>query len=136
MPKLSPREAVKVYQVSRATLMKALADGTVSGAKDAAGHWRIDAAELARVYTPRATKTAVSRSKPDHVSRSEPDQKTDVDQDIATRLALAEAALEAEREKTAMLQRHLDDVRRMLTPPRPSDDVQTDAKRRSWWPFR
>jgi len=134
MPKLSPREAVKVYQVSRATLMKALADGTVSGSKDDVGHWRIDAAELARVYTPRATKTAVSRSKPDHVSRSEPDHKTAVDQDITTRLAVAEAALEAEREKNAMLQRHLDDVRRMLPPPESAGDPAS-RKKRSWWPF-
>jgi hypothetical protein len=44
------------------------------------------------------------------------------------RLAIAETSLEAEREKNAMLQRHLDDVRRMLPPP--------DAKpRRRWWPF-
>ena len=42
------------------------------------------------------------------------------------RLARAEAALDAEREKTAMLERNLDDVRRMLPPP--------DAKpRRRWW---
>jgi len=137
MPKLSPREAVKVYQVSRATLMKALSNGAVSGAKDDAGHWRIDAAELGRVYEPRATQAAVSRTKPDQLSRSEPDQKADVDHSISARLAIAEAALEAEREKTAMLQRHLDDVRRMLPPPRPADDdVQTNAKPRRWWPFR
>jgi len=128
MPKLSPREAVKVYQVSRATLMKALSDGVVSAEKTDAGHWRIDTAELARVYSPRLTVEAVSRSNPVQMNRNEPDQKSDIDQDIATRLALAESALEAEREKNAMLQRHLDDVRRMLPPP--------DAKpRRRWWPW-
>jgi hypothetical protein len=118
---------VKVYQVSRATLMKALSDGTVSGSKDAAGHWQIDAAELMRVYAPRATQAAVNRTNLDQVSRNEPDHKTNVDHDLAVRLALAEAALDAEREKNAMLQRHLDDVRRMLPPP--------DAKARRWWPF-
>ena len=50
MPKLSPIEAVKAYQVSRATLMKALSNGTISAEKTDAGHWRIDTAELARVY--------------------------------------------------------------------------------------
>jgi len=135
MPKLSPREAVKVYQVSRATLMKALSDGAVSGAKDDAGHWRIDAAELMRVYQPRETKAAVNRTKPDQVNRSEPDQKADVGHDIATRLAVAEAALEAEREKTAMLQRHLDDVRRMLPPPESPGDPALRKRRHSWWPF-
>ncbi|WP_161785922.1 hypothetical protein [Thalassobacter sp. 16PALIMAR09] len=47
------------------------------------------------------------------------------DEDLSVRLARAEAALDAEREKTAILERHLDDVRRMLPPP--------DAKPRRWW---
>jgi len=117
MAKLSPRDAVKVYKVSRATLMKAISSGDVSAEKTEAGHWRIDTAELARVYSPRPTAKAVSRSKPDQMNHSEPDQNADVGQNISARLALAEAALEAEREKNAMLQRHLDDVRRMLPPP-------------------
>ena len=128
MPKLSPREAVKVYSVSRATLMKAISSGAVSADKTDAGHWRIDAAELGRVYTPRLTTKPVNRSNSEQLSHNEPDQKTGIGQDISARLALAEAALDAEREKTALLQKHLDDVRRMLPPP--------DAKpRRSWWPF-
>jgi len=48
MPKLSPRDATKVYQVSRATLTKALSDGTISAEKTDKGHWQIDPAELAR----------------------------------------------------------------------------------------
>jgi len=128
MPKLSPREAVKVYQVSRATLMKSISSGTISAEKTDAGHWQIDPAELARVYQPRTPQKAVSRTKPDYVSRDEPDQKTVVNQDVTARLARAEAELAAEREKVQMLQRHLDDVRRMLPAP--------DAKpRRRWWPF-
>jgi predicted site-specific integrase-resolvase len=78
MPKLSPRDVVKLYQVSRATLMKALSDGTISAEKTDAGHWRIDPAELRRVYSPRLSQAAVGRTKPDQVSRSEPDQKADV----------------------------------------------------------
>ena len=128
MPKLSPREAVRVYQVSRATLMKALQEGTVSAEKTDAGHWQIDSAELARVYQPRASQKPVSRATPDYMSRNEPDQKTAVDQDVAARLARAEAELAAEREKVQMLQRHLDDVRRML----PAPEIRP---RRRWWPF-
>ena len=125
MPKLSPRDAVKVYQVSRATLTKALQGGKISAEKTGAGHWQIDPAELARLYEPRAPEKAVSRTKPDHVGRGEPDQKTT---SMAERLARAEAELAAEREKVVLLQRHLDDVRRMLPPP--------DAKpRRRWWPW-
>jgi hypothetical protein len=128
MPKLSPRDAVKTYLVSRATLMRALSDGKISAEKTDAGHWQIDTAELARVYAPRPS----SRTRPDQVNRSETpiDHQHNptlapADPDLATRLAVAEAALEAEREKNAMLQRHLDDVRRMLPPP--------DAKPRRWW---
>lgn len=131
MSKVSPRDAVKMYLVSRATLMRALSVGKISAEKTDAGHWQIDSAELARVYAPRP----LSRTRPDQLNRAETppeppldhDAKAD-DPDLAVRLARAETALEAEREKTAMLQRHLDDVRRMLPPP--------DAKpRRRWWPW-
>jgi hypothetical protein len=133
VPKLSPRDAVKVYQVSRATLTKALSDGTISAEKTDAGHWRIDPAELRRVYSPRVSQAAVSRTEPDQVNRSEPDQKADAGHDISVRLAIAEAALDAEREKTALLQRHLDDVRRMLPPPESPVDPAIRKKPRSWW---
>ncbi len=135
MPKLSPRDAVKVYQVSRATLIKALSDGTISAERTDAGHWRIDPAELRRVYSPRVSQAAVGRTKPNQMNRSEPDQKADVGHDISTRLAVAEAALEAEREKTTLLQRHLDDVRRMLPPPESLGDPALRKRPRSWWPW-
>ena len=128
MPKLSPRDAVKVYQVSRATLTKALLDGKISAEKTDAGHWLIDAAELGRVYAPRSTQKAVGRVSPGQVNRNEPGQKTTSEAvDMAVRLARAEAALDAEREKVALLQHNLDDLRRMLPPPAP--------KPRRWWPF-
>lgn len=128
MPKLSPREAVKVYQVSRATLTKALKSGEISAEKTDSGHWQIDPSELARVYQPRSKGSPIDRTTPEQVSRDDPDQKTALDQDVTARLARAEAELAAEREKVKLLERHLDDVRRMLPPP--------DAKpRRRWWPF-
>ena len=128
MPKLSPRDAVRLYRVSRATLTKALSDGKISAEKTDAGHWQIDPAELARVYAPRAPQKAVSRASPDQVSRDEPGQSTGPDTvDMAARLARAEAALDAEREKVDLLQRNLDDLRRMLPAP--------DAKPRRWWPW-
>ena len=133
MAKLSPREAVKRYQVSRATLTKALHDGTVSAEKTEAGHWQIDAAELTRVYQPRAPQKSVSRTKPDQVSRDGPDQATASEAaDMAVKLARAEAALDAEREKTALLERHVADLRRMLPPPAPAE---APPRRRRWWPF-
>jgi hypothetical protein len=69
----------------------------------------------------------VDRRDPDQLSQSGADQKT-VDHSMELRLARAETALEAERDKNALLQRNLDDLRRMLPAP--------DVKRRSWWPWR
>lgn len=128
MPKLSPRDAVKMYQVSRATLMRALSEGKISAEKTDAGHWQIDQSELARVYAPRSPEKAVSRTKPKPVNRHETGLEPPLDHALELRLARAEIALEAEREKNALLQRNLDDLRAMLPPP--------DAKaRRRWWPF-
>jgi hypothetical protein len=128
MPKLSPRDAVKMYQVSRATLMRALSDGKISAEKTQAGHWEIDSSELARAYAPRSPQKAVSRTKPEQVSRHDTGSEPPLDHALELRLARAEAALDAEREKNALLQKNLDDLRRMLPPP--------DAKpRRSWWPW-
>ena len=124
MPNLSLREATRRFAVSRATLNKHLAKGKVSGARDDAGHWQIDAADLTRVYPPRET---VGRANPDQVDHSEPDQRADVGHEISTRLAGAEAALEAEREKAALMQRRLDDVRMMLAAP------DAARPRRRWW---
>jgi len=128
MPKLSPRDAVKMYQVSRATLMRALSDGKISAEKTDAGHWLIDTAELARVYAPRTPQKAVSRTKPEQVNRRETPTEPPLDHALELRLARAEAALDAEREKNALLQQNLDDLRRMLPPP-------DAAPRRRWWPW-
>ena len=134
MPKVSPRDAAKMYMVSRATLMRALIDGKISAEKTDAGHWQIDTAELARVYKPRPS----IRTRPDQSNRDdtphEPPAEPPLDHDLAVRLAIAEAALDAEREKTALLQRHLDDVRRMLPPPE-SDDYPATRNKRRWWPW-
>ena len=53
MALLSLREAEKRFDVTRPTLTKALNNGKISGTKNDKGHWTIDHAELARVYTPR-----------------------------------------------------------------------------------
>ena len=45
-------EAAKWAGVTRPTIFKALKNGKLSGQKDDAGEWRIDPAELERVYRP------------------------------------------------------------------------------------
>jgi hypothetical protein len=133
--KLSPREASRRFAVSRATLMKHLRNGTLSGTQDEAGTWRIDAAELVRVYQPRADQSAgLSRSNVAQVSRSRPagepvPETQDERRDLLVRLARVEAERDAERAKVELLERHLEDVRRLLPPP---DQVKP---RRRWWPW-
>jgi len=134
MPKLSPRDAVKLYQVSRATLMRAIQEGKISAEKTDAGHWQIDSSELARLYAPRAPQKAVSRTRPAQVNRHDTPPEPPLDHALELRLARAEAALDAEREKSALLERHVADLRRML--PAPDTALAgTERRRRSWWPW-
>lgn len=63
MGKVSVREAVKHYQVSRPTLMKHLKEGKLSANKDGQGTWEIDQSELTRVYK--------TRERNDHVDQSD-----------------------------------------------------------------
>lgn len=133
---MTPREAVKTFAVSRATLLKDLQNGKLSGTRDDRNNWQLDPAELARVYRYRPVEnTNADQARPDYISQTRPDQ---IDQakplidaasvDLNLRLVRAELELAAEREKNALLQRHLDDVRRMLPAP--------DAKpARRWWPW-
>jgi hypothetical protein len=129
MPKLSPREAVKAYQVSRATLTKALLEGKISAEKTESGHWQIDPSELARIYQPRAPQKPLSRSKLAQPDQLRPTGEHLADHTLELRLARAEAALEAEREKTALLERHVADLRRML----PAPETEQQPRRRRWW---
>jgi hypothetical protein len=56
MTKLSLREAVKHFDVSRPTLSKALKTGKISGVQDGKGQWTIDPAELIRRYRSRSSE--------------------------------------------------------------------------------
>jgi hypothetical protein len=133
---MTPREAVRTFSVSRATLLKDLQNGKVSGTRDDKNNWQLDPAELARVYRYRPVEnTSPDQTRPDHMGRTSPDQiylkKPLIDAasaDLNLRLVRAELELAAEREKNTLLQRHLDDVRRML----PAPDA---TPKRRWWPW-
>ena len=62
MVKVSVREAVKHYQVSRPTLMKHLKSGKLSANKDGQGTWEIDQSELTRVYKSRVKVEILDQS--------------------------------------------------------------------------
>lgn len=125
MANLSLREAVKHFDVSRPTLQKALKSGKISGVQDRQGHWKIDSAEMARVYQPRKLGTV----KEEHALQGKlPSENTPLSEEVnALRERLSEvekraAVAEALAEERG---RHIDDLRRMLPAP---------AKpRKSWW---
>lgn len=131
MTTLSLRQAAAAFAVSRTTLTKDLERGKISGAKDEAGQWRIDHSELVRVYQPRPAGQGsgpVQSGPVGHTGQGGEPPRPVVRDDAAIRLARVEAELAAEREKTALLERHIADLRRMLPPP--------DAPpRRRWWPW-
>lgn len=132
MANLSLREAVKHFDVSRPTLLKALKSGDVSAVKDGKGQWTIDTAELARVYRARpADPGKVENALPDKLPTLSSPLPGEVDA-LKERLAEAEkrsAVAEALAEDRA---RHIDDLRRMLPPPAAAPAVNPA---RPWWRF-
>jgi predicted site-specific integrase-resolvase len=138
MVKMSLREAVKVFDISRPTLLKSLNNGKISGVKDGKGQWELDPSELSRVYQARGGKGGedyqVNSSKIDH-------SFNEVGGDLKVRIQELEADLKVERvirqaaESLAEeRERHLDDLRRLL--PSPSQAAAGQVKKRfGWWPW-
>lgn len=129
MDKLSIREAVKHFDVSRPTLQKALKSGKISGVQDGQGTWTIDPSEMARVYQPRQGET-VKFCGQEHDDLST--ENTPLHGQIETlkeKLAYAEkraAVAEALAEERG---KHIEDLRRMLPAP------EASQSRRRWWPW-
>lgn len=130
MEKLSLREAVKHFDVSRPTLQKALKIGKLSGVQNGKGHWTIDPAELARVYQPRnSLPEKVDKPLPDNF----PSKNTPVGDEVnalKTALALAEARADAAEKMAQERAERIEDLRRMLPPP-----VPTHSHTNWWWPW-
>jgi hypothetical protein len=98
-------EAAELSQVSRSALLKAIKRGKLSAARDdVSGHWRVDAAELTRVYA----------------GRSAPDQVKETSGDSAAILAEQVRALER---LVGVLEGERDDLRRRL-------DADAEERRR------
>ena len=131
MEKMSLREAVKHFDVSRPTLQKALKSGKVSGVQDGKGQWQVDPSELARVYQARSSDAGkVEKDLPGNLSTKNRGLPSSVNADIAALRAELEqerirrGAAEALAEERA---RHIDDLRRLL----PAPGVKPEGKR--WW---
>ena len=58
MTVLSLSEAAAASGLNKTTVLRSIKSGKISGTRDPLGQWRIDAAELHRVYPPVADATA------------------------------------------------------------------------------
>ena len=129
MAKVSMLEASKLFKVSRPTLLKHLQQGKITGEKvkiDKNEFWKLEVSELARVYERRGRATPESTPKPSpEVTKG----FTDPAPELQAEIKLLQAQLEAEKQARALVERHLDDLRKML--PGPEDR----PARRRWWPW-
>lgn len=139
MAKMSIREAVKHYQVSRPTLTKALKSGKVSGTQDGQSKWSIDPSELARVYHPRLSSQTLSDLQNSGQSEAKftvpiTKDKGEIDQlrahlsEVEMRAAKAEMRADAAELLAQERAERIEDLRRMLPVP------DRSPKRRWWWP--
>lgn len=117
MANVSIREAVKLYQVSRPTLTKALKNGKVSGVQDGKGQWQIDPSELARVYQTRTEQ-------PESTGKDEPVNFTSKNTTLQSEFEALKARLTDAEQRAAVAEalaeersKHIEDLRRMLPAP-------------------
>jgi hypothetical protein len=128
MPALSLREAVKMFNVSRPTLTKALKEGRISGVRDSAGNWQIESSELSRLYQGRGgVVVKPAKPMPAKLTTLAPSKNDARGEDAAVRIAQLEAQLDAERTARELVERHLADLRALLPSPA--------RQARRWWPW-
>ncbi len=122
MAGLSAREAGARVGLSKQAILKAIHKGTISAEKDEVGEWRIEPAELFRVYP--ATATADD-------NRPATDDAAGLRREIAFRddkIAMLEGQLADLREDR---DRWREQATRLLPAPQPD----TPRRRRRWWPW-
>ena len=59
-------EAAAACGINRSTVLRALKSGKISGTRDEAGAWHVDAAEIHRVFAPVASAQASPPALPQH----------------------------------------------------------------------
>lgn len=137
----SAGQAAKAVGVSTATITRAIKRGRISASKDETGSWRIDPAELHRVFPPVAAQDTVE----DPVQGDEtPIQDGGLRLEVALleeRLRAAEALKAMADELRAAAERDRDAWRAQaerLTKalPAPAMDTARSERRRWWRPWR
>lgn len=121
MAKLSIREAVKFYSVSRPTLTKALKNGKLSGVQDGKGHWKIDRSELERVYSARTTD---GETLPENFTTKNTPENVEIER-LKVALSIAETRAEAAERLAQERGERIEDLRRLLPAPSPAPEKRS-----------
>ena len=132
MPELTLTQAANAAGVTRPTIHKALKSGRLSGRQEGK-EWRIDPAELHRVYPP--TRKPDTGDTPE-LSTSDIADSGAKDREIALLREWLEDA-RAERDKATMALAEATATVKLLTH-QATPPVPIEAKpepRRGWWPF-
>lgn len=110
MNKLSLREAVKHFDISRPTLSKALKTGKISGVQDGKGQWTIDPAELIRRYRPRSSEPVSDEQFFTTPNSAVSDELITLRYELDAERARANAAETLAEER----RQHIEDLRRLI----------------------
>jgi hypothetical protein len=121
---LSAREAAEQVGLTKQAIIKAIRKGTLSAEKDVSGEWRIDPAELFRVY--QATVKVVDNQQPAAAVVDPGLQREVAFRD--EKIALLEDQLADLREDRDRWRAQAEQATRLLTDQRPD-------RRRKWWPW-
>lgn len=129
-------QAAKTAKRGKATIQKALKDGTLSGTRDPSGRWLIDPAELHRAFPFETTQIGSGTVPRSTQNRSETDSRIDPEPHQVrpdprdTQIAWITAALDRERELNDELRADLRTERERIT------GLLAPPKSRNWWPWR
>ena len=133
-------QAARLTGTSKTTLTRAIRAGRLSATRRDDGGYRIDPAELARVYdvtpvTPVTPATVTATS--DAVHRATPTSDpgaTPCDPELAIRLAALDAEIKGLRELLAEVKANRDEMRAERDDWRGrAERLLTDQRPRSWW---
>lgn len=116
--KYTAGQAAKAAGISKATITRALQSGKISGLKDDNGTWRIDPAELHRVFPPVAHEPPETRAVKQYATPEKPTEAGVLERENQI---LREALLEARQERDRW---HQIAERLSISPPAPAPILQ------------
>lgn len=139
----SANQAAEATGKNVATITRAIKSGKLSAIKDASGAWRIDGAELSRVFPlrPQSLQSPTTQKDANPPQKQNPDEFSTLREENAAlreRVKARDILLEERASQITDLQKRLDKAEDRLAladqRPRPAEPALL-AKRRSWWPF-